>query len=603
MDRRTMRRAQVIMGAGPGAVLDMLGESFVGEDTSQWRGRHDVIRAPRIASYFGVPELRTPTPVEERAPGLPYYRFPQWLFCGACRDMTKWNPRREKPGQPPRCETCSSRPQLVPMRFVAACGNGHLDDVNWARWAHSRRTNRDQVQCGKPRLRFLHRPGVGGGLDSLEVRCSTCNAGRNLRDLTGPEALKSVGVSCRGRQPWQHESDRASCDLSPVVLQRGASSVYFAHVESAIDIPPESNWANWGGPAARVKSNDYFTPLLRDPESGIADALISTIALKEDVSEEVVRAVLAEQLGTGASPIAGETPADLRAREWQALTSPVPEHDPRDAFISRRVPFPSPAGHHELGDFAAGIANLVPDVILVHRLREVRVLRGFYRHTMQRMVEPGLGQKVGFLPAIEVFGEGVFLRIDDDALREWESREPVGARASVLRTRLAGSFHAKWITEEITPRLLLIHTLGHLLMRQMSFDAGYSSSSLRERIFADDDFKSPLAGLLIYTAAGDSEGSLGGLARLGEPQRLMPLFARALAAAQWCSLDPVCMESKAQGSDGLSLAACHACLLAPETSCVLGNVLLDRALVIDPKVGFFRDAATELLSAQSESLI
>jgi hypothetical protein len=378
--------------------------------------------------------------------------------------------------------------------------------------------------------------------------------------------------------------------------------VYFARVESAIDIPPESNWANWGGPAARIKSNDYFKLLLKDPESDFADAFVSSIALKEDVSEEVVRAVLADQLGIGASPVAVETPADLRAREWQALTSPAAEHDPRDAFISRRVLFPSPAGHHALRHFADGLANLVSDVILVDRLREVRVLRGFYRHTMNRMVEPDLGQRAGFLPAIEVFGEGVFLRINEEALREWESRESVRARASILRSRFSGSFHAKWIVEETTPRLLLIHTLGHLLMRQMSFDAGYSSSSLRERVFAEDDVQSSLAGLLIYTAAGDSEGSLGGLARLGEPQRLVPVFARALAAAQWCSLDPVCMESKAQGPDGLSLAACHACALAPETSCVLGNVLLDRALVIDPEFGFFHDAAAELLSAQSESL-
>ena len=88
------------------------------------------------------------------------------------------------------------------------------------------------------------------------------------------------------------------------------------------------------------------------------------------------------------------------------------------------------------------------------------------------MVEPDLGQRAGFLPAIEVFGEGVFLRINEEALREWESRESVRARASILRSRLSGSFHAKWIVEETTPRLLLIHTLGHLLMRQMSFDAG-----------------------------------------------------------------------------------------------------------------------------------
>ena len=269
-------------------------------------------------------------------------------------------------------------------------------------------------------------------------------------------------------------------------------------------------------------------------------------------------------------------PADLRTREWQALTSPAPTHDPRDAFISRRVPFPSPAGHHALGPSAERLAKLVSDVVLVDRLREIRVLRGFYRHTMDKEVEPDLGQRIGFLPAVEVFGEGVFLRIDEEALRRWESLQAVRERARILRSRLAGSFHAKWIDEEPTPRLLLIHTLGHLLMRQMSFDAGYSSSSLRERIFADDDLGSPLGGLLIYTAAGDAEGSLGGLARLGEPERLVPVFARALGAAQWCSLDPVCRESNAQGPDGLSLAACHACVLAS------GNQLHSRECAAGP---------------------
>jgi hypothetical protein len=415
--------------------------------------------------------------------------------------------------------------------------------------------------------------------------------------------MRSIGAKCRGRQPWQSAGESVRCDVYPVVLQRGASSVYFPRVESAIDIPPESNWTNWGSPSARIVANENFKLVHTNPENRAADLLIAQVAIDEDVSEEVVRAVLAEQLGTGAAVLAVETPDDLRAREWRALTSPAAAHDPRDAFISRRVPFPSPTGHHALDHFAGELARVLSAVILVDRLREIRVLRGFYRHTMDKLVEPDLGSRSGFLPGIEVFGEGVFLQLNEEALRRWEDGTAVRERAGILRDRLAGSFHAKWIEDAPTPRLLLIHTLGHLLMRQMSFDAGYSSSSLRERIFADDDPEAPLAGLLIYTAAGDAEGSLGGLARLGEPERQVPVFARALAAAQWCSLDPICRESTAQGTDGLSLAACHACALASETSCTLGNVLLDRALIIDKDFGFFGDAATELLNAQAGSLI
>ena len=300
--------------------------------------------------------------------------------------------------------------------------------------------------------------------------------------------MKSIGVSCRGRQPWQYESESANCDLSPAVLQRGASSVYFARVESAIDIPPESNWANWGGPAARIKSNNYFTALLKDPEQRHRGRTHLELSRRRRMSpQKWCELCWPSNLGIGASPVAVETPADLRGREWQALTSPAAEHDPRDAFISRRVPFPSPAGHHALGAFADELANLVSDVILVDRLREVRVLRGFYRHTMNKMVEPDLGHRVGFLPAIEVFGEGVFLRIDEEALREWESLGACGHVPASSGAAWPAVSTPSGSSRRSTPRLVLIHTLGHLLMRQMSFDAGYSSSSLRERIFADDD--------------------------------------------------------------------------------------------------------------------
>ena len=143
---------------------------------------------------------------------------------------------------------------------------------------------------------------------------------------------------------------------------------------------------------------------------------------------------------------------------------------------------------------------------------------------------------------------------------------------------------------------MLLHTFAHMLIRQMSFSAGYSSSSLRERLYAADASDGPsMAGILVYTAAGDSEGTLGGLARLGEAERLVPALAEALASAQWCSLDPVCREATAQGPEGLSLAACHACVLVSETSCVMGNVLLDRRLVLDEDFGFFRGPLSALL--------
>jgi hypothetical protein len=88
-----------------------------------------------------------------------------------------------------------------------------------------------------------------------------------------------------------------------------------------------------------------------------------------------------------------------------------------------------------------------------------------------------------------------------------------------------------------------------------------------------------MSGILIYVAIPDVDGSLGGLAELAEPQRLILLLVKLFEKAQWCSLDPVCSGHQGQGPALLNLAACHACLLLPETSCCCGNSLLDRLLV------------------------
>ena len=128
----------------------------------------------------------------------------------------------------------------------------------------------------------------------------------------------------------------------------------------------------------------------------------------------------------------------------------------------------------------------------------------------------------------------------------------------------------------------MIHTLAHLLVKRLSFEAGYGASSIRERIYsAPHDGDHPMAGVLLYTAAGDADGTLGGLVGLGRPGNLERIFAGALEDARWCGSDPVCVESAGQGPDSLNLAACHACALVPETSCELQNRVLDRCAVLE----------------------
>ncbi len=195
-----------------------------------------------------------------------------------------------------------------------------------------------------------------------------------------------------------------------------------------------------------------------------------------------------------------------------------------------------------------------------------------------------------------MFGEGIFVTLDEEALCTWENQPEVKARAHLLSNRYlaAAEEHKRQVTREVTARMVLLHTLSHILINRLNYECGYSSASLRERIYVSQDKTHPMAGILIYTSSGDSEGTLGGLVRMGEPAEFERVLARAIEGAQWCSADPVCMESAVQGGqgpDGLNGAACHSCTLLPETSCEEFNRLLDRGLLVgtftNPSLGFF----------------
>jgi hypothetical protein len=136
-----------------------------------------------------------------------------------------------------------------------------------------------------------------------------------------------------------------------------------------------------------------------------------------------------------------------------------------------------------------------------------------------------------------------------------------------------------------------MHTFAHLIIRELALECGYNAASIRERIYAKKDSKSPMAGVLIYTAAADSDGTLGGLVELGKKENLGRIIEQALSRATICSSDPLCSEHEPEKDRSLHNAACHACTFVAETSCERGNRYLDRALLVpifgDSDAAFF----------------
>ena len=201
---------------------------------------------------------------------------------------------------------------------------------------------------------------------------------------------------------------------------------------------------------------------------------------------------------------------------------------------------------------------------------------------------PDIEGKSAWLPAIELYGEGIFISLDETILQQWEKqweKPPRLQSFSGIREPLQKSRPSICPPIKVTPRFLLLHTLAHILIRHLEMEAGYPAASLKERIYCAVGQEPTMAGMLIYVAVPDVVGSLGGLAELADPHRFLSLFTGVFHRAQWCSLDPVCSEHEGQGPQLLNRAACHACVLIPEPSCAYCNALLDRTFIKGDIVG------------------
>ena len=227
--------------------------------------------------------------------------------------------------------------------------------------------------------------------------------------------------------------------------------------------------------------------------------------------------------------------------------------------------------------------NAVSSLLAVNKLKEIMVLKGFQRAGGEQLTPPDIIGESNWLPALELYGEGIFFTLDEAYLQRWEGNDALHERADAFSQRYvqrAGQGIPE-LDVDVSPRFLLCHTLAHLMIHELDAEAGYPAASLKERIYCETgkSGKEPMAGVLIYVAVPDEEGSLGGLMELAKPERFLRLLTGAFEAATWCSLDPVCSEQEGHGPDLLNRAACHACALVPETSCPYGNVLLDRVFV------------------------
>lgn len=560
-----------------------------------------IIQEPRLAKRLGVKEFRLPPDFRDPGPGvtnpslkIPFVRFPRWHYCTRCGHMEKVS---IYDSQKPTCSgvsfdtgrSCNDIPErkrqrLIPVRFIAICPHGHIEDFPFMQWVHN------GLQSEGHHYLRLRAGRSSGALSGIEITCS-CGAHKTMAGAFNDQSLTKIGVTCSGGRPWLgQEAERNNtthCGQHLIVVQKGASNVYFSQVRSSIYLPQweksvdrrlvEVLEKNWGFLTTGMEKGDF---------QRMRFELVAERNFAEDKKELYIEKLLeaAKKRISGAdSSATDDSEEKYRKMEYDAILGEAGGEN-QDFFVTKYH-----ANTYNDSESDGAINNGFSSIGLLHKLRETRAFVGFSRwlpddgkSLIERKNFIKLGQRIEWLPAVVVRGEGVFFEFNERRLKEWASKDEVINRTKILSDNYNRPREAKGQQRrEIKPEFVLIHTFAHLVINQFSYECGYGSSALRERIYCNLEFPNErMNGVLIYTASGDSEGSLGGLVRQGKPGNLETIVYNAIENARWCSSDPICIDSRGQGPNSCNLAACHNCALLPETCCEESNMLLDRALLI-----------------------
>ncbi|MDE2763048.1 MAG: DUF1998 domain-containing protein [Gemmatimonadota bacterium] len=604
-----IRLSHLLRDCSVGAIVRHDQTLMVVRDTRHWDGPRtspydrEIRYVELVRRALELGDMRLCRPPVKKQQGdriedwVPARRFPRWTRCNLCGLLHHEPWKRQDGGDPEgagerrttasprtlRCRRtgeskrgrsrCDGRLEQVP--WVLVHEDGYLADVPWHHIAHHNARHPRSDGCRPDRktayLKVQNRQG------RWRVLCSRCGTDTRLPDRF------PYGEHTR-QQPWVSEPPPEPPSQPGLLIGVNDVRVHFAECRTALVIPPESRIRR-GSVVDRLYSSSADQELIRTALNSYAmQSRYRTLATKYRTTPEAVEKAFAKiERGELVQHL---PPGDLEQLEYAALTQPIPDLRSDEDFVTE---------HHteawrDLADsragLSAGVAAAVEKVVAVHRLKEIMVFTGFRRG----QAEPGRGRSptppdiVGesdWLPALELWGEGLFFALKEELLAGWEAQSSALARAAKAAMRAEAVHLPRAVSRALSPRFLFCHTLAHLVVRRLEAEAGYPAASLKERIYCASgvDGDEAMAGVLVYVAVADAHGSLGGLMDMARPDRFLPLLTGAVEDASWCSFDPVCGEQEGHGPDLLNSAACHACALVPEPSCICGNRLLDRVFV------------------------
>ncbi|MBT5251325.1 MAG: hypothetical protein HOL62_01285 [Candidatus Marinimicrobia bacterium] len=562
----------------------------------------------RLARRLRVRSFRKPIIFNSKEPTpMPYVRFPNWHYCPRCGHLERLRPNQHRNLKNPHpstvcpkiydeCKNNKHDIQLIPSRFVLICENGHIDDFDYKYWL-KREAKGELKKDVKLRLK---RGRNTSSIFQMSVECTANKVETKLDNLFKFYNTSDKGEKCNGAMPWLgiygwDKDNCEDCDSSYTITYRNSLNVHSKIIQSSISIPSQDEML----PDSVIEDiNERLSYFIEDPSS------ISTEAQIQSDKTNISKLQIESYINSLVDSINDEEVDEVAFRndEYQILKSGGGNKNDKLFFAESNF---SP--------FKNKILNkLIKSVSTVHRLTETSAFVGFNRlvsgeipllskeEDLEKLKSKlSRSSHINWLPAYQSKGEGIFIDFNSDSINKW-----INSKNTLLRTKkIEENYNKNRIdrgkeTINLNPAYPLIHSFSHLLIEKLSYHCGYGAASLKEKIYTniclDDDIK--MSGILIYTIGG-GDGSLGGLSNLSKSEDLEKIIIQSLLDSVWCSSDPICIESEGQGNGLCNLAACHNCLLIPETSCESFNVLLDRKLLIDvnDNCGYFGNLVNEEL--------
>lgn len=543
--------------------------------------------------------------------------FPKWFYCNSCKrfksikewwrewELAKPNATK-KEFAPPKCGVCYAKkgkkfaPELEQVRFIMTAPTGDIKEIPWERWNKAQKAVKDEdsengsvrldyeaLCCDNPDLRYTKSTKFSD-LAGINIKCmnDSCNHKGRIMNLSGLFGLRERKYfSEDDLQERQAEGKESKVYYKPVI--RSSNSVYYPILVSSIFLPIDKG--------IRTKHVDKIN---RFKEKG-KDAEFIFEAMEEEYTLDQIKKILENDHDNTYIP-----ELEYRLYEYNFLVKNVnidfTDEDENLIFKKEKLDNLTYFGFEQL----IGLRRIKMTTVQVGYTRQEPLTNDDFFSEMdetQVLIEKKFTSKwedkTKYLPAIENFGEGIFIALSNDKIDKWilqaEKNESFKKKINKLYTNIESHAYRSVKEKFGIPvsrihliRFLLIHTLSHLLIKELEFLCGYPSTSLNERLFVD---KNQMQGVLLYTIAG-AEGSYGGLVSQAPETKIMRLLKSALRRATDCASDPICYNTDdGQGIGGLNMAACYSCTLIPENACEEFNSFLDRSLLIDKEYGFFKD--------------